>query len=356
MKKIIFFFGSFDPLHKGHMSIIDNAIKEVDADVLYLGLNKSSKKGKLTPLNHRKNMLKLYAKNKPNISILDFSFDYKQIEMTYENIFKYLEDDVKAYILIGEDQIDSLNKWHKIHLIKEKFTFIVARRNTTKTYVNDETFIYIDHSYKNVSSLLIREGKYDYSSAIIIDYILNHNLYLKEQIKLYLDNNRYLHTLSVAKTALKINKEGKLGLNKYKVEKAALLHDIAKNIDAKEALTIMKREYSNYLDQNKDIYHQYMGEYIAREKFYVYDDDILSAIKYHTTGRCNMSLLEKLIFVSDKIEPRRKYDTNSIMKSCIKDFNKAFIKLLKNNRKYLLDKGIIIDNQDTINCYKYYLK
>lgn len=355
MKKIIFFFGSFDPLHKGHISIMENAIKKVEADHLYLGLNKTSIKGRLAPLKDRKNMLKLYAKNKSNISVLDFYFDYKNIDITYENIFKYLSDDVKAYILIGEDQISSLNKWHKIELIKEKFTFIVAKRNSKDSIVYDD-FIYIDHDYKNISSLLIRNGQYEHSNAIIVNYILNHNLYLKNQIRLLLNEERYLHSVSVLKTALYINKEAKLGINKYKIEKAALLHDIAKNMSNDKIINIIQNEYRQYINENKNILHQYVGEYLARERFFVYDDDILSAIKYHTTGRANMSLLEKLIYVADKIEPNRNYETRDLINACIKDFNKGFIKVVKNNKDYLLKNNINIDSFDSINCFNYYLK
>ena len=359
MKKIIFFFGSFDPLHKGHISILESAIKEVDADYLYLGLNKNSKKGKLTSYKHRYNMLKVYAKNKEKIKILDFSFDYKDIEKTYNQIFSYLDNETKAYILIGQDQLANLQYWHDLDLIKEKFDFIVAKRNgreISKEYLNNSKYIFIDHVYKNISSLLIKKGEYNYTNEVITNYILSHNLYLKEQIKSYLTKDIYKHTISVCKTALMINKNAKLGLDKYKVEKAALLHDIAKNLDEKSSRLIMKEEYGNYLNEDKKIIHQYLGEYIAREKFYVHDEEILNAIKYHTTGRAKTTVLEKLIYVSDKIEPNRDYDTNKLINLCIKDFDKGFIKVLKNNKNYLIDKEINVTNVDTINCFNYYLK
>ena len=77
MKNVIFFFGSFDPLHKGHISIIENAIKEVSADCVYLGLNKTSSKGNLTPLYHRKNMLKEYIKTNDKCNLLTFNFNFQ---------------------------------------------------------------------------------------------------------------------------------------------------------------------------------------------------------------------------------------------------------------------------------------
>ena len=201
----------------------------------------------------------------------------------------------------------------------------------------------------------VKEGNYNCTTANISNYIIEHNLYLKEQIKKYLSKDRYIHTLSVKNTAILINKKANLGIDSYKVEKAALLHDIAKDYDIKYIKKIIASYYPKYIEEQKNILHQYVGEYIAREKFFVYDDEILKAIKYHTTGRAAMSLLEKLIFVSDKIEPTRKYDTKPLLDKCIKNFNKGFIEVLKRNKKYLDNKKIIVTNEDAINSYDYYL-
>ena len=69
MSNIIFFFGSFDPLHLGHISMMENALNKVKGDVIYLGLNKTSKKGKLTPFSIRKTMLTKFVKDKENIKL-----------------------------------------------------------------------------------------------------------------------------------------------------------------------------------------------------------------------------------------------------------------------------------------------
>lgn len=338
---------------------MENAIKKVNAELLYIGLNKSSYKGKLTSFFHRKNMIKNYIKGKEQYELLNFSFDYNNIEKTYNNIFNLLDDDNKYYILIGQDQLQSLKKWHDFELLYGKFDFIIAKRNNQiidDLYLDSDKYIFIDHSYQEVSSSLIRKGEYQYTTSEIVDYILNHNLYLKEQIKPFLTIDKYKHTLSVAKTALYINKKSNLGINKYKVEKAALLHDIAKNIDKKTAKKLIKENYNAHVDENDKIIHQYLGEYIARENFFVYDEDVLKAIKYHTTGRSHMSVLEKLIYISDKIEPRRGYETKKLINLCIENFELGFKDVLKNNREYLKNKNINIDNIDTINCFDFYLK
>ena len=68
-----------------------------------------------------------------------------------------------------------------------------------------------------------------------------------------------------------------------------------------------------------------------------------------------MSVLEKLIYVCDKIEPLRKYDTTKAIKKCVKNFEKGFIYVLKNNRDYLQTHAVINDN-NSLECFNYYLK
>lgn len=358
MKNIILFFGSFDPLHKGHISIMENAIEKVNADYIYLGLNKSSSKGKLTSLFHRRNMINLILKESPKYRLLPFSFDYINLDKTYNNIFSLIRKNTNYYILVGQDQLNSLKNWYKYGEIVKKFKFIIAKRGNqviSDEDLNNPNYIFIDHDYKSISSKTIKDQEYSNTYSIITNYIINYNLYLKSQIKQYLDEDRYNHTLSVAKTALYINKKAKLGLNPYDVEKAALLHDIAKNLKKDKAYNILQSNYPCYIHEEQNIIHQYIGQLLAKENFHVHNDDILNAIKYHTTGRKNMSLLEKLIFVSDKIEPSRNYDTSELMKNCLNNFENGFKLVLKNNKEYLERKNISVTNKDTLECYKYYL-
>jgi predicted HD superfamily hydrolase involved in NAD metabolism len=75
-----------------------------------------------------------------------------------------------------------------------------------------------------------------------------------------------------------------------------------------------------------EVAHQFLGEYIAREELGVEDKDVLNAIKYHTTGRDNMSTLEKVVYVADLIEPSRKYEgVNELRKVIDKDFESVSI-------------------------------
>ena len=83
---------------------------------------------------------------------------------------------------------------------------------------------------------------------------------------------------------------------------------------------------------------------------------LLNAIKYHTTGRANMSVLEQLVYVSDKIEPTRKYDTTHLINACCNNFENGFIKVLEHNKDYV--KNVLHENYEikSLECFDYYLK
>lgn len=126
---------------------------------------------------------------------------------------------------------------------------------------------------------------------------------IKKTLKESLSEERYNHTLGTADCALKLAK--KYGLDEKKAYLAGLLHDCAKCKSNDELLKIMKQELKNIDEgelQNYKTLHAPVGEYFARTMYNIDDSEILNAIRYHTIGRVNMSLFEKIIFLADKIE------------------------------------------------------
>lgn len=355
MKKIIFFFGSFDPIHTGHLKIAKDAINLIKGDKLYFGLNKSSNLKNLTPFSKRKKMIELAIQGKNKFDVLDIKFDYKDLEKTYTNIFNLCLDDNEYYILIGEEQLSNLNKWYKIDLIKSKFKFIIASR-TNDSYIKNDKYLYLNNKIYDVSSTKIKQGDYKNLDKKVKEYIIENNIYLKDQIKPYLSKKRLEHTKSVKNTALKIYKSNKDGLNKNKIVTATLLHDIAKEYPKDKSKIIMKKYYPDYLGESEYLHHQYVGEYIAKKKFHISDPEILESIKSHTTGNEKMSRLAKILFVSDKIEPNRGFDSTHLINACINSLDEGFILVLKDNINFLKTKNIKYLNDKTLKAINYYLK
>lgn len=187
---------------------------------------------------------------------------------------------------------------------------------------------------------------------------------VKKYLKKHLTKERYQHTLGVAYTAMSMamryNPDTSNDDFVKKAEIAGMLHDCAKNMDNDKKIKICKEHsipYSTFEENHPYLLHGKVGAYIAKDKFGVYDEDILKAITWHTTGRPNMSLLEKIIFIADYIEPSRKPipELNVIRRLAFEDIDKAMEKILGNTLRFLEEKHNPIDNMTraTYNSYKH---
>ena len=185
---------------------------------------------------------------------------------------------------------------------------------------------------------------------------------IKKYLKKHLTKERYHHTVGVAYTAMsmamKYNPQPDNNEFMIKAEIAGLLHDCAKCMDNDKKIRICNKNqisYSKIEAENPYLLHGKVGAYIARKEFDILDEDILNAITWHTTGRPDMSLLEKIIFVADYIEPSRRHipDLNLISQLAFTDIDQAVIKILENTLKYLNEKGNPIDDmtQKTYDSY-----
>lgn len=171
-------------------------------------------------------------------------------------------------------------------------------------------------------------------------------------------HKRFYHSLEVAKMALKLNEILGLNLDKNKVYLAGILHDCAKLYE-KEFLWNILLSISDKVDLSsiKDypqVWHSFAGSIIAKDTYGIDDEEILSAIFYHTTGNSNMTMLEKLIFVSDYIEESRTGDwVLSAREACFKDLDYGVEVVLRQIINYLNSIDASICNL-TLKAYNYY--
>jgi predicted HD superfamily hydrolase involved in NAD metabolism len=182
----------------------------------------------------------------------------------------------------------------------------------------------------------------------------------KEQFKRHVEGllaeKRFQHTLRVAKTAIKLAES--YGGNPEKAEIAAILHDLAKYFDLekmKEWMATHSEIPTDFLHFHPELWHAPVGAVYAREELSVLDQDILNAITYHTTGREGMSLLEKIIFLADYIEPGRQFPgVEEVRGLAERDLDKAVAKALKNTIEFLLSRSQPI-YPDTIHAYNAFI-
>lgn len=172
------------------------------------------------------------------------------------------------------------------------------------------------------------------------------------------DDKRFHHTLGVAYTATALAMRYDVDLKK--AEMAGLLHDCARCMDNDKSLRFCKKYNISITDvekRNPFLLHGKVGSYMAENKFHIQDEDVLNAILNHTTGRPGMSMLEKIVFIADYIEPSRKKQPNlkGIRKLAFEDIDAALVWILKDTLEYLDGKNGEIDPM-TQKTYDYYCK
>lgn len=167
---------------------------------------------------------------------------------------------------------------------------------------------------------------------------------------------RFQHTLGVAYTATAMAMQFDEDIKSAEI--AGLLHDCAKYMDDTKSLNYCKKHNLHVTEverRNPFLLHGKIGAHMAKERFGVGDEDIINAIRNHTTGRPGMSPLEKIIFIADYIEPSRKIqpNLNELRKLAFKDLDETLVWILKDTLMYLADKGGEIDPM-TQQTYDYY--
>ena len=165
---------------------------------------------------------------------------------------------------------------------------------------------------------------------------------LKEIVKSKMSLKRFTHTLGVVEMSEKLAKIYNADIEKCKV--AALLHDICKEMDMEYIKNICKNNFMNELSEedleNNEILHGFAGSYYVKTELGINDKEILNAIKYHTVGAKNMTLVEKIVYIADAIEYGRNYPSVvEIREETFKNLDKGILMEIEHKEKYLKSIG-----------------
>ncbi|QUH26758.1 bis(5'-nucleosyl)-tetraphosphatase (symmetrical) YqeK [Serpentinicella alkaliphila] len=166
---------------------------------------------------------------------------------------------------------------------------------------------------------------------------------LIKQIKMDLENvvstKRYIHTMGVVESSKELAIRYDEDVEKATI--AALMHDYAKDFKKERLMEFINQaniELDEVFIKAKELLHGKVAALIAKRKYNIEDEDILNAIEFHTTGRENMSKLEKIIYLADFIEPGRDYKVVEGLRVLAKeDLDRAVLKTLDNTIKYVID-------------------
>lgn len=186
-------------------------------------------------------------------------------------------------------------------------------------------------------------------------------LKLQHTLKKELDEDRYQHTLGVMYTSASMAM--RYGADITQALLAGLLHDCAKCIPGDKKIHLCEKyglPVSDVEYENPGLLHARLGAYLAEKKYHIHDQEIIHAISSHTTGRPGMSLLEKIVYIADYIEPGRRELPNmkEVRPLAFTNIDQCLYRILEDSLVYLNSRNISVDpmTQKTYDYYKNELK
>lgn len=401
MAKIGIMGGTFNPIHNVHLSMAEEARTQYQLDEVRFMPSKNpphkNKQG-IAADSHRKRMIQHAIQNYPYFSFSDLELKREGTTFTRDTLAYLTETcpEDQFYFILGGDSLASLESWKEPAYIFSHCHILAANRGDVSEDKITEWIHYYKEKYgadiseiqmpsQRISSEMIRSKLASgcdvstYCPILVTQYIRFHGLYgcirlTQEEMEhpmkvadMYpclsacLKPKRYIHTLGVAMTAANLAEVH--GCDSTRAYTAGLLHDCAKYLTGKEQITACQSAgipLSKIELENTALIHGKLGAYIARTKYGVQDKEILSAITWHTTGKPKMTLLEKIIYLADYMEPGRAmnckpYSLTQIRGTSFENIDKALCMVLECSVKYLEKSGVPIDPQ-TMETYKYYRK
>ena len=365
--KIGIYGGTFNPPHLGHLTAARAVFELLNLDQLLLvpaGMppHKELPAGSPTP-EQRLEMTRLAGEQLglgDRVRTLDIEVYRQGKSFTADTLaqLKAQHPEDELWLLMGTDMFLTLQAWHEPGKIlslagiaafgrTEEDTeelFSAQREYLYQTYPQARLFTLTIPGVIDVSSTELREklAKGEGASLLapaVYGYILREGLYntgadlkhlslsqLRPVALSYLKHKRIPHVLGTEQEAIRLAE--RYGADVEKARRAALLHDCTKKLDMEEQLALCRR-YGIQLDELEQkalkLLHSKTGAAIARDVFGV-DDDIYSAIWYHTTGHANMTKLEKIIYLADYIEPSRDFPgVDKLRKVCYEDLDRGLL-------------------------------
>ena len=365
--KIGVYGGTFNPPHLGHLTAARAVFELLGLDLLLLipaGLppHKELPAGSPTP-EQRLEMTRLAGEQLglgDKVRTLDIELERGGRSFTSDTLaqLKAQYPDSELWLLMGTDMFLTLQAWHEPEKIlslagiaafgrTEEDTeelFSAQREYLYKTYPQARIFTLTIPGVIDVSSTELREklAKGEGGNLLapaVYGYILREGLYntgadlkrlpisrLRPVALSHLKHKRIPHVLGTEQEAIRLAE--RYGADVEKARVAALLHDCTKKLDMPTQLALCG-QYGIALDELEQkalkLLHSKTGAAIARDVFGV-DDEIYSAIWYHTTGHADMTKLEKIIYLADYIEPSRDFPgVDTLRKVCYEDLDKGLL-------------------------------
>ena len=342
MERIGIYGGTFNPPHIGHLRGAAQAITALGLSKLILipdriAPHKQIPSGSPTP-EQRLEMIRIAASHYEKMEVSDIelkregpSYSYITVQQIHEK-----HPDAKLYLLMGTDMFTSFLSWRNPEQIMKHATLAVMRRGdrgeaeaieAQKQTIETMGYeaVVVENKVTAISSTQLRRllafrCAGEFLPEGVLDYIREFRLYdtradwknlpmeeLEKVVISLLNPNRVAHVLGCRDTAVELAK--RWGADVTDAARAGILHDITKAIDGPLQLTLCDaygKILSDFSRRYPKTLHALTGSLVA-ERIFGENEEVVSAIQWHTTGKTDMTLLQKIIYVADYMEPCRNF-------------------------------------------------
>ena len=342
MERIGIYGGTFNPPHIGHLRAAQQAVEALKLDRLLLipdriAPHKDLPGNSATP-QQRLEMLNLAVAGQPKMEVCDIELNREGPSYTYETVEQLRQQYPQAqlFLLMGTDMFLSFDTWREPERIVQNAALAVAYRGEKREReaVEEKKALLeaqgaqvhlLDNPVNAISSTQLRRLlAFQCAGSFLPDgveaYIREKKLYdvaapwknlpmeqLEQVVISLLNPNRVAHVLGCRDTAVELAR--RWGADETDAARAGLLHDITKALDGPLQLTLCE-SYGKILNGFSRKYpktlHALTGSLVA-ERIFGENDAVVSAIRFHTTGKADMNLLETIIYVADYMEPNRDF-------------------------------------------------
>ena len=329
--KVALLGGSFNPIHHGHLSMANKLLEQYHFDEIWFVCAKHAplKDASVVSFEDRCAMIKLMISDSHKLKLCTIEKDLPTPSYTI-NTIKALKKQVDHDFswIMGADQASQFDQWKDYNELLELMDFYVVTRNnkTSSTF----PFIWIDE-VSETSSSDIRRGKSVDTHPLVLQYMIMHHCYDQSILASHITDQRLHHCISVKETALAISQQVDVKCDDVIV--ASMFHDIAKEWDQQQTdfymvkLPQVEREIKDYEQ------HAIAGASFLKHMYHIDDQGILDAIQHHVLGTSNQPLA-KILYIADKIEPTRNYDTSAYIKLAKENIDKAFTIIKQESENY----------------------
>jgi len=381
-KKIGLYGGTFNPVHIGHTKAAELANERLGlTKLIFIPAAKPPHK-ELTddsaPAEMRLEMLRLATEEMENSEVSDIEIIRGGISYTADTVkaLKALYPGAEFWLLLGNDMLCSFESWKSfdwlcknvsicaLSRLNDKSDMELCARRLNQKYGVKTVFAQnnaIEISSSELREMLMQRGGREYLDGDVYAFIIKNRLYgaqpdfswLREKAIEMLSVKRVPHVLGCEQEAVKL--AARWGADEDAARSAAILHDITKKLDLKEQL-ILCEKYAIMTDtaESKEVklLHSKTGAAVA-EKIFGMPEEVCDAIKWHTTGRPGMSLLEKIIYMADYIEPGRDFPGVDVLReSAYRNLDEALVKGLEMSIESVEEQGKI-PHPNTLSAIEY---